>query len=69
MAMQAGMQLDAVSAEGLLDAARRTPARHRRPGTWLHMALAGLHADVGWHTAANASTALCRHACSRQEAP
>jgi starch synthase len=55
-----GVQFADVTAEGLLDAVRKTVALYRQPEVWRRMQLAGMRADVGWQTSAADYAALYR---------
>jgi starch synthase len=55
-----GLQFADLSAEGVLDAVRKTLAMYRRPEIWRGMQRAGMRADVGWQASAAEYAALYR---------
>ena len=59
-AVATGVQFADITAEGLLDAVRKTVALYRRPEVWRRMQRAGMRADVGWQTSAAEYAALYR---------
>jgi starch synthase len=59
-AVATGVQFADITAEGLLDAVRKTVALYRRPEVWRSIQLAGMRADVGWQTSAAEYAALYR---------
>ncbi|WP_088279643.1 glycogen synthase GlgA [Ideonella sp. A 288] len=64
-----GVQFAEVSAEGVLDAVRRTVALYRRPAVWQRLQAAGMRAEVGWQASAAEYAALYRRLCHREETP
>jgi starch synthase len=62
-----GVQFAEVTAEGVLDAVRRTAALFRQPEVWRRMQAAGMRADVGWQTSAADYAALYRRLCGPRE--
>jgi len=63
-----GVQFSDISAEGLLDAVRKTVALYRQPEFWQRMQLAGMRADVGWQSSAAEYAALYRRLPRPKEA-
>jgi starch synthase len=63
-----GVQFSDISAEGLLEAVRKTVALHRQPKVWRRMQRAGMHADVGWQSSAAEYAALYRRLPRPKEA-
>jgi starch synthase len=55
-----GVQFADVTAEGVLDAVRRSVALFRRPEVWQRMQAAGMGAEVGWAASASEYAALYR---------
>jgi starch synthase len=55
-----GIQFADVTADGVLGAVRRAVALYGQPDVWHGMQVAGMHADVGWHSSAIAFAALYR---------
>ena len=53
-----GVQFADISAEGLLEAVRKTVALYRQPEVWQRMQRAGMRADVGWRASAADYAAL-----------
>ncbi|MFT3956441.1 MAG: glycogen synthase GlgA [Piscinibacter sp.] len=53
-----GVQFADISAEGLLEAVRKTVALYRQPPVWQRVQRAGMHADVGWRASAAEYAAL-----------
>jgi starch synthase len=68
-AVATGVQFSEITAEGLLDAVRKTVALYRRPEVWRRMQLAGMRADVGWQTSAAEYAALYRRLPRPKDAP
>ncbi len=57
-----GIQFADVTADGVLDAVRRTVALFHRDAVWQRMQTMGMQADVGWQSSAQAFAALYRQA-------
>lgn len=55
-----GVQFADISAEGLLEAVRKTVALYRQREVWQRMQRAGMQADVGWRASAAEYAALYR---------
>ena len=55
-----GLQFSDISAQGLLDAVRKTVQLHHRPEVWRRMQQAGMRADVGWAVSAAEYAAVSR---------
>ncbi len=55
-----GVQFADITAEGLLDAVRKTVQLHRQGAVWARLQQAGMRADVGWQTSAAEYAALYR---------
>jgi starch synthase len=55
-----GVQFGDVSAEGLLDAVRKSVALYRQPLVWRRLQQAGMRSDVGWSASAAEYAALYR---------
>lgn len=64
-----GLQFSDISAEGLLDAVRKTVELYRQPPVWRRMQLAGMRADVGWQTSAADYAALYRRLPRTKDQP
>ncbi len=64
-----GVQFSDISAEGLLEAVRKTVQLYRQPEVWRRMQLAGMRADVGWQSSAAEYAALYRRLPLPKEAP
>jgi starch synthase len=64
-----GLQFSDISAEGLLDAVRKTVVLYRQPQLWRRMQLAGMRADVGWQTSAAEYAALYRRLPRTKDQP
>lgn len=64
-----GVQFSDISAEGLLDAVRRTVALYRQPAAWRRIQQAGMRADVGWQTSATEYASLYRRLARPKENP
>jgi starch synthase len=62
-----GVQFADISAEGLLDAVRKTVQLYRLPAVWRRMQQAGMRCDVGWQSSAAEYAALYRRLPQPQE--
>jgi starch synthase len=62
-----GVQFADISAEGLLDAVRKTVQLYRQPAVWRRMQQAGMRCDVGWQRSAADYAALYRRLPQPQE--
>ena len=62
-----GVQFADISAEGLLEAVRKTVQLHHQPEVWQRMQRAGMRADVGWQTSAAEYAALYRRLVQPKE--
>ena len=64
-----GLQFADISAEGLLDAVRKTVQLHHQRAVWVRMQRAGMRGDVGWTSSAAEYAALYRRLLAPQEHP
>ena len=62
-----GVQFADISAEGLLEAVRKTVQLHSQPDVWQRMQRAGMRAEVGWQTSAAEYAALYRRLVQPKE--
>ena len=62
-----GVQFADISAEGLLEAVRKTVQLHSQPDVWQRMQRAGMRAEVGWQTSAAEYAALYRRLMQPKE--